>query len=114
MLKNGYDVDLCSNGTFISKELAKKIKDRLSEISISLDTTNPSQYFYLRWINALDKVYASIENLVELGMEVHLTFVITDSNISEIFKVAEKAAELKVHSISYIALIESIVRTKIL
>ncbi len=110
--QNGFNVDLCSNGTFISKKLAKKIKNRLSEISISLDTTNANQYSYLRGINGLQKVYKSIENLVELEVEVHLTFVITNTNLDEMFKVAEKASELKVHSISYIALIESIAQNR--
>lgn len=108
LLGKGFDVDICSNGTLIGTETARMLRERVKEISISLDTIDPDKYKFLRGTDSLKRVEEGIKNLTDAGIEVHLTFVITKANMDEIEAVAYKAQELHVHSISYLKMIEDI------
>ncbi len=108
------DCDLCSNGTLIDEQKAKTLANYLSEISISLDTVNPEVYDYLRGTkNGLEKAISGIIHCKNSGLEVHLTTVLTKSNFSEIEEIINKAEELGVHSISFLAVIVDVAKDKV-
>jgi MoaA/NifB/PqqE/SkfB family radical SAM enzyme len=46
--REGFDLDLCSNGTLINHDVALKLKQYLSEISISIDGYNHFRHDYIR------------------------------------------------------------------
>lgn len=111
--QQGIECDLCSNGTLIDEEFANKLHSYLTEISISLDTVNPSVYDALRGTkNGLEKVLTGIKKLQKAGIDVHLTNVLTKENYEEIENVIQMAQALKVHSISFLAVITDIAKNK--
>ena len=101
LMDKGYEIDICSNGTLIDQKTAEELSRRVNEISISLDTVDRQKYQLLRGRDLLGKAEEGIKNLIDRGVEVHLTFVVTRSNMDEIEKVAYWAQEMKAHSISY-------------
>lgn len=107
------ECDVCTNGTLVDTEKAKKLANYLSEISISLDTAKPEVYDYLRGTkNGLSKVMKGIENCNVAGIDVHLTCVVTKTNADEIESVIELAKKMKVHSVSFLSVISDLSKNR--
>lgn len=109
----GIECDLCTNATLVTEEIAENLAKYLSEISVSLDTVNDEVFDRLRGTRGgLKRTLQGIENLQRAGIDVHLTDVLTKQNHEEISQVIEKARELKVHSISFLAVIVDVAKNK--
>lgn len=106
--ENNIDMDMCSNGSLVSRSIAKELKKYLSEISISLDTVSPIIYKELRGVDMLPKVYQGIDNLLSENIEVHLTCVVNQRNKTEVENIIKTAVQLGVRSVSFLRIIPDI------
>lgn len=111
--QQGYNVDICTNGSLINSKNVKKLSNYLSEISISLDTSDPRMYELIRGANHYERVINSITILVNAGVEVHLTCVINKHNINEIEELIRVASLSGVNSINFLGLMTGIANDKV-
>lgn len=91
---NGIKLALSTNGTLITKDVAKKLKDlKFSYIGISLDSPYPEWHDYFRGVKgAFNMTVNGIKNALVEGLNVGLRFTITAKNIAHLddyFKLAE-------------------------
>ena len=82
----GLRVALATNGTLVTKEVARKIVDAgVRRVSISLDGANASTHDAFRGIpGAFDAALVGIRNLKELGMSVQINMSIARHNAHEL------------------------------
>jgi AdoMet-dependent heme synthase len=82
----GLRVALATNGTLVTKEIARKIADSgVRRVSISLDGANASTHDAFRGISgAFDAALGGIRNLKELGMSVQVNMSIARHNAHEL------------------------------
>jgi radical SAM protein with 4Fe4S-binding SPASM domain len=87
----GLRVALATNGTLVTKEVARKIVDAgVKRVSISLDGANAETHDSFRGIpGAFDAAIAGFRNLKELGMPVQINMTIAKHNAVELPKVLE-------------------------
>ncbi len=87
----GLRVALATNGTLVTKEVAKKIVDAgVKRVSISLDGANAETHDSFRAIpGAFDAAITGFRNLKELGMPVQINMTIAKHNAVELPKVLE-------------------------
>lgn len=92
--KNGLRTVISTNGTLISKEIARKIKaDNFDYIGISLDGIGKNNDRFRGKDGAFTLALSGIRNLVEVKQKVGLRFTITRHNypdLKEIFALVEK------------------------
>jgi len=96
--KRDLGIHISSNGTLITKEIAKKVNDLgLDAISISLDATTPTIHDKIRGVRgAFNKTVAAIRNLVKYKShtQVGISPIITNLNIYELEKLVDFAKDL--------------------
>ncbi len=90
----GIKLALSTNGTLITRDIAKKLKDlKFMYIGISLDSPYPEWHDYFRGVKgAFEMTVRGIKNALEEGLDVGLRFTITAKNIQHLddyFKLAE-------------------------
>ena len=87
----GLRVALATNGTLVTKEVARKIVDAgVKRVSISLDGSNAETHDSFRGIpGAFDAAIYGFKNLKELGMPVQINMTIAKHNAVELPKVLE-------------------------
>ncbi len=87
----GLRVALATNGTLVTKEVARTIVDAgVKRVSISLDGANAETHDSFRAIpGAFDAAIAGFRNLKELGMPVQINMTIAKHNAVELPKVLE-------------------------
>ncbi|MDY6893093.1 MAG: radical SAM protein [Chloroflexota bacterium] len=92
--EQGMRIVISSNGTLITKEIAKKIRNTdFAEVGISLDGIGERNDRFRGKNGAYKAALQGIQNCVALGQRVSLRFTITRSNYSEIpaiFDLAER------------------------
>lgn len=104
--KRKYSIDLCTNGTLINDSVAQKLKEYLSEISVSLDGSYAELYDGIRGVdNGFINVITGIKSLYKFGHDIHLTTVVTNRNYKDIKNIAMLGERLGAKSISYLGLI---------
>lgn len=103
--KRDLGIHISSNGTLITKEIAKKVNDLgLDAISISLDATTPTIHDKIRGVRgAFNKTVAAIRNLVKYKShtQVGISPIITNLNIYELEKLVDFARDLGVDAIRF-------------
>ena len=104
--KKDLRLHISSNGTLITKELAKKINNvGLDVVSISLDAVTPELHNRIRGSKeAFDMAIAAIENLTSYNghhTQVGINTTITDLNLDELPKLVEFANDLEVDAIRF-------------
>lgn len=76
---------LSTNGTFISREIARQIKDAdFAEVGISLDGTGSKNDLFRGKEGAFNAALTGIRNCVSLGLRVSLRMTMTSNNHTEI------------------------------
>lgn len=87
---------ISTNGTLITKEIARKIKDnKFDYIGVSLDGINERNDKFRGKIGAFNQALSGIRSLVEVKQKVGLRFTITRHNypdIKDIFRLVEDEA----------------------
>ncbi len=93
-VKKGLRVVFSTNGTLITKEMAKRLKEiGTSYVGISLDGTEPVHDAFRGVAGAFKKAIEGIRNCKEIGLKVGLRFTIFKGNYQEIpaiFDLVEK------------------------
>ena len=94
--ERGLRVALATNGTLVSKEVARNIVDAgVRRVSISLDGSNASTHDAFRGIpGAFDAALGGFRNLKELGMSLQINMTIARHNAHELPAVLELAKSL--------------------
>lgn len=92
--KNIGKLNLVTNGTLITKEVASKLKEIGNlRVQISLDGASPEVHEEIRGKNTYQKTMKGINNLIEQDVKVHLSPMVTKSFFDEIddyFTLAKK------------------------
>lgn len=89
----GLALGLITNGT---KELGKDILKKFEWIRISLDASNPEEYFNIKKVNCFERVMANISNYGKYCETVGVGFVVTNANISELEALVLRLREIEV------------------
>ncbi len=94
--KLGLRMVMAPNGTLITHENARKMKDAgIKRISISLDGSTPETHDAFRGIkNAFEKALQGIEIAKQAGIEFQINTTITKTNLDQIPKILELAEKL--------------------
>lgn len=92
----GLRMVMAPNGTLITPELAKKMKESgIKRISISLDGSTPETHDNFRGLtNAFNDAIRGIEMAKEAGLEFQINTTITKTNLNEIPKLLKLAEDL--------------------
>src|SRR6185436_18626312 len=92
----GLRVALATNGTLVTKEIAKKIVDSgVKRVSISLDGATPDIHDSFRGIpGAFDAAVYGFRNLKELGMPVQINMTVARHNAKQLPEVLEMVRNL--------------------
>ncbi len=93
----GY-VSIASNGTLITKDNAKKIKDAgIDYVEISIDGATPQVHNEFRGVpGAFEKAMRGVKNCVEEGIDTCIATVLHKGNLAETEKIIGLAKELGV------------------
>jgi radical SAM protein with 4Fe4S-binding SPASM domain len=94
--ERGLRVALATNGTLVTKEIARKIVDTgVRRVSISLDGANAATHDSFRGIpGAFDAALRGFQNLKELGMSLQINTTIARHNAHELPAVLELARSI--------------------
>jgi AdoMet-dependent heme synthase len=94
--EKGLRVALATNGTLVTREVARKIVDSgIKRVSISLDGSNAETHDCFRGIpGSFDAAIYGFKNLKELGMPVQINMTIARHNAVELPKVLEMVRTL--------------------
>ena len=97
--EKGMYVSVASNGTLITKEVAKKLKESgVDYIEISLDHTNPKIHDEFRGLKgAWERTVKGIKNCVEAGIYTCIATTATKYNYDDIPNMVKLAEKLKVN-----------------
>jgi len=92
---NGMYVTIASNGTLITRDVAKRLAKTVHYAEISLDGINSRTHDEFRGIpGSWDRAVSAIKYLVEEGVTVGVATTVTKHNISEIQKMVDFVEEL--------------------
>lgn len=101
--EKGIKLVLSTNGTLITKEVAKRLKDLgFYYIGVSLDSINEDFHDAFRGVKgSFAAALAGIKNAVDVGLDVGLRFTVTARNIEEAPRYIDFAASLGVRRITF-------------
>ena len=96
----GFSWGMTSNGTLISKDVARKLKEAgMVTVSVSLDGTKKYHDWFRRSRGAFEKTVEGLRNLMEQGfLEVQATTVVTPKNIGQLDELFQVLCEIDVDS----------------
>jgi len=90
----GLRVGLSTNGTLISPEIARKIKEaRVSYVGISIDGMEEGHDSFRGTLGAFSSSWKAIGFLNDVGVKTGVRFTLTNSNSGDLLKVLEKTIE---------------------
>lgn len=94
--ENDFYVSVATNGALITPSIAKKLKDCVDYVEISLDGMKETHEKFRGIQGIFDKTLGGIKNCVEQGLDVCIAPTITKYNLKEIPNLLELAKGLKV------------------
>lgn len=95
----GFTVFIATNGTLITKEVAKLLSEYNVGVVIGLDGVNPETHDSIRGVEgAYDAVIAGIENCIAEKLYLHLNIVASTRNFDEIERIIDYGDEIGVYS----------------
>ncbi|MEM1552274.1 MAG: radical SAM protein [Candidatus Bathyarchaeia archaeon] len=91
-------ISIASNGTLLTKDNAKKVKDAgVDYVEISIDGASPALHDEFRGIpGAFEKAIQGVKNCIEEGIDTCIATVLHRNNIAETEKILQLAKELGV------------------
>ncbi len=103
---SGFDVDVCTNGTLLGEAAVRRLKERLGEISVSIDGYEAARHDAMRRApGSFETVTEAVQRLVRAGIAVHTTTVVDPPFASGICRTAGFLHGLGVRSASFLGLI---------
>ncbi len=96
-------LSLSSNGTLITREVARRLKDLGFEyVGISIDSTDPKVHDSFRGVEgAFERAVEGIRNTLAEGIPVGIRTTLTRQNIDEIDKILEFAKDLGISRVTF-------------
>ncbi|MCK4476468.1 MAG: radical SAM protein [Methanophagales archaeon] len=95
----GFTVFIATNGTLITKEVAKLLREFDVGVVIGLDAMNPEIHDRIRGVEgAFDAVIEGIENCIAENLYLHLNIVASRPNFDEIERIIDFGTEIGVYS----------------
>lgn len=95
----GFNVFIATNGTLITKEVAKLLNKFNVGVVIGLDAMNPEMHDAIRGVEgAYDAVIEGIENCVAEKLYLHLNIVASKPNFDEIERIIDYGDKIGVYS----------------
>jgi len=93
---------LATNGTLITKEVARKLKELdLFYVEISIDGANPETHDAFRGIpGAFERAMRGVKNCVEVGLWTQVAMTLTKMNVSELPALIDLCEEVGVKGIT--------------
>jgi len=91
----GMYVSVATNGTLITREVAKKLSKTVHYVEISLDGASPEVHDNFRGVpGSWERSVAGIRHLIDEGVTVGVATTATKSNINEIHKIIDLTEQL--------------------
>jgi sulfatase maturation enzyme AslB (radical SAM superfamily) len=94
--KNDFYVSVATNGTLITPTMAKKLKECVDYVEISLDGMKKTHEKFRGIPGAFDRTIRGVKNCVKEGLDVCIAPTITKYNLNEIPELLELAKKLRV------------------
>ena len=99
-------IDICTNGTLLTDENITKLRNYVSEISVSLDSYTNIRHDNMRKTpGAFLKTSENIDKLIESGFDVHITTVVDCEFVGHIKQMTKYLYEKGIKSVAYLGLI---------
>lgn len=104
--REGFAADLCTNGVAITEEIAQKVSQYYSSVTVTLDTINPDIYSEMKNTTPVmfQKVINGIHYLIQNNVNVGITIVLTKYNYEHLEETLSYLKELGVHKVSLLRL----------
>lgn len=103
---NGFDVDLCTNAILLKDDIIRKLKEYLSEISVSIDGYTSDRHDKMRKVDGSFAItIENVKKLIKEGIEVHVTTVVDIDFATQIEQMTSFLYQLGVRSVAYLGLI---------
>ncbi len=104
----GIKVSLSTNGSLITKEIAKKLKDLgISYVGISLDGNQKTNDYFRGIEGAYDQIIKGIENCKAVGQKVGLRFTLQKKNYKEVKDILSLIENMDIPRICFYHLVPS-------
>lgn len=102
----GFDLDVCTNGTLLNDDIIARLKTRLSELSISIDAYDAARHDRMRSVpGCFDQTINNLRKLVAQGFDVHVTTIVDPSFASQIGQMTDFLYHHQIKSVAYLGLI---------
>lgn len=88
------EVTMTTNGIYLKELLPELLKNHLSAVNISLDTLDPVLYKNITGVDALAKVFQSIQACVAAGLKTKVNAVLSESLFEEKNVISESSWEI--------------------
>lgn len=103
----GFFVDLCTNATLINDEKAAKLSKLIKEVSVSIDSYDAKIHDDMRGVRgAFLSALRGINYLIDNGIEVHSTTLLTEHNVDQIEETIKFLVNKGIKSIAFIGKID--------
>lgn len=96
----GLPVALSTNGTLVTADMARKIKDSgIYYASVSLDGAEAATHDLFRGTGNFERSLAGIARMKELGLKVQINFTVTKQNVNELPRMYDLARCIGAHAL---------------
>ncbi len=104
--ENEMQVDLCTNAYYYDESISRKIAYRFNEVSISIDSFDKYRHDSIRGVRgAFDRTITNVKKLIELGVNIHSTTLVTIDMIDDIPIIVSFLHKLGIKSMAFIGYI---------
>jgi len=102
-VKRGLYVSVATNGTLLTKENVKKLKQaKVNYVEVSIDGATPQTHDAFRGVpNAFDKAVAGLKNCVDANLCACIATTVTKSNLAEMPRILDLAEEIGAERFTY-------------
>ncbi len=99
----GIKIVLSTNGTLISKKIARMIRDvSFMYVGVSIDSLDPVWHDYFRGVKGSFKMaLKGLEHLIELGVDTGIRYTVTRYNIDDAHKLIDLALSIGAKRVTY-------------
>ncbi len=102
---SGFSTSLMSNGTLITKDVAKQIREsHVRDVQISLEGLE-TVHDSIRGKESFKKALKGINNLVSIGIDTHVNLTISRINFKEVEGLVKLAKELGISAVTFSRLV---------
>lgn len=92
--ENWLNVSISSNGVLLTDEFVEFLKDKIDIFNISLHGNNNETNDWLMWKKWVSEIIKrNIQKLIEKNIDVHVTCVVVNKNITEIESLAKRCKD---------------------